>query len=140
MSHQWIDPTSCQSLVVLVEAVTAPLLIQHSAPVCMEVDIDSALPIPADADQTAELIRALVTQTLAEMPGGGDLNITACETERGVELEFADTGCDVQDRAQRLPLVAAAMGAQLKWQNCPQGGGAVTITFRRDDVARRRAA
>ena len=140
MSHHWIDPKSCQSLVVLVETVTAPLLVQHAAPVCMEVDIDSDLGIPADATQTAELIRTLVTQALAEMPEGGDLNITACETERGIELEFADNGCDVKERAQSLPLVAAAIGAKLNWQNCPQGGGAVTVTFRRTDVARRRAA
>ena len=140
MSHQWIDPAACQSLVVLVEAVTAPLLIQHAAPVCMEVDIETDLAVPADASQTAELIRTLVCQALAEMPDGGDLNITACETNRGVELEFADNGCDVQQRAQNLPMAAAVIGAQLNWQNCPQGGGAVTITFRRDDIARRRAA
>ena len=140
MSYQWIDPTSCQSLVVLVEAVTAPLLLQHASPVCLEVDIDTDLGIPADASQTAELIRTVVKQSLAEMPDGGDLMITACETDRGIELEFADNGCDVQDRSQSLPLAAAAIGAQLSWQNCPQGGGAVTVTFRRSDAARRRAA
>tara|TARA_R110002049_G_scaffold2750_8_gene22123 strand:- start:27256 stop:27678 length:423 start_codon:yes stop_codon:yes gene_type:complete len=140
MSHQWIDPTSCQSLVVLVETVTAPLLVQHAAPVCMEVDIDTNLGIPADPSQTASLVRTLVTQALTEMPDGGDLIITACETDRGIELEFADNGCDVQERAQNLPLVAAAIGARLEWSNCPQGGGAVTVTFRRGDVARRRAA
>jgi hypothetical protein len=140
MSHLWIDPASCQSLVVLVESVTAPLLVQHAAPVCMELDIDLEMGIPADPSQTAELIRMLVMQSLAEMPNGGDLTITACETDRGIELEFADNGCDVKDRSQSLPLIAAAIGAQLNWQNCPQGGGAVTVTFRRRDVARRRAA
>lgn len=140
MSYQWIDPASCQSLAVLVEAVTAPLLVQHAAPVCLEMDIDLLMPIPADPAKTAELIRTLVAQSLVEMPQGGDLMITACESHRGVELEFADNGCDVNDRAQSLPLVAAAIDAQLNWQNCPQGGGAVTVTFPRRDLARRRAA
>ena len=140
MSHQWIDPAECHCLVVLVETVTAPLLVQHDSPVCLEVDIESDLGIPADPNQTAELVRTLVKQSLAEMPEGGDLVITACETDRGVELEFADNGCDVQQRSQSLPLVAAAIGAKLNWQNCPQGGGAVTITFPRSDTANRRAA
>jgi hypothetical protein len=86
------------------------------------------------------LVRTLVDQALSEMPEGGDLTITACETAQGVELEFADTGGDIENRAKRLPLVAAAIGAQLVWRNCPQGGGAVTVTFPRQDGIRRMAA
>lgn len=140
MSNQWIDPSSCRSLAVLVESVTAPMLIDHAAPVCLELDIDTALDVPADPVRTVELVKTLVGQALAEMPDGGDLVITACETPRGVELELADTGCDVQDRATRLPLAAAAIGAQVQWQNCPQGGGAVTVTFRRESGNQRMAA
>jgi hypothetical protein len=86
------------------------------------------------------LVRTLVKQAIDEMPDGGDLTVTACETHRGVELEMADTGSDIQQRAQRLPLTAAAIGAQLAWQNCPQGGAAVTVTFRRQSGQRRIAA
>ena len=64
------------------------------------------------------------------MPEGGDLNIAACKTDQGVELELADSGGDIETRATRLPLAAAAIGAEVRWQNCPQGGGAVTVTFR----------
>jgi hypothetical protein len=108
--------------------------------VCLELDIDTTLDVPADPARTVLVVRTLVTQALHEMPSGGDLNITACETPRGVELEFADTGGDVETRPQRFPLAAAAMGAQVAWQNCPQGGGAVTVTFRRDTGQRRMAA
>jgi len=140
MSNQWIDLSTCQSLAVLVESVTAPLLIEHKAPVCLEIDVDTAIPVPADAYSTAELVRALVNQALQEMENGGDLSITACETPRGLELELADTGGDIESRATRLPLAAAAIGARVGWQNCPQGGAAVTVTFRPTGGQQRMAA
>lgn len=140
MSSQWIDPSSCRSLAVLVESVIAPLLIQHASPVCLELDIETSLPVPADAFKTVELLKALVNQSLLEMPDGGDLIVTACETPMGIELELADTGCDIKDRDRRFPLAAAAIGAAVTWQNCPQGGGAVTIRFRRQEGVRRAAA
>ena len=140
MSNQWIDPSTCRSLAVLVESVTAPLLIEHRAPVCLELDIDTAIEVPADAGRTVDLVQTLVGQALCEMAEGGDLTITACETPRGLELELADTGRDIEQRAQRLPLAAAALGAQVVWQNCPQGGGAVTVTFRRQSGSGRIAA
>ena len=140
MTNQWVDPNSCRSLAVLVESVAAPLLIQHTAPVCLELDIDTSIEIPADPAGTVLLVRTLVGQALAEMSDGGDLTITACETTRGIELELADTGGDIEDRARRLPLAAAAIGAQVHWQNCPQGGGAVTVTFARKSGSQRKAA
>ncbi len=140
MPHQWIEPNDCRSLAVLVESVIAPLLIEHSAAVCLEVEIDAEIGVPADANRTVDLIRALVSQSLDEMPDGGDLTVTACETHHGVELELADTGCGVESRVTRLPLAAAAIGAGVKWQNCPQGGAAVTITFRRESGSGRVAA
>lgn len=129
MSHHWIDPNACQSLAVLVETVTAPLLIEHPAAIGLEVDIDASLPIPTDPVQTSELIRTLVTQSLCEMGQGGDLTITACSGSEGIELELADTGNRVEDRHQSIPMVAAVIGASIRWQNCPQGGAAATITF-----------
>lgn len=140
MSDPWIDPNSCSTLAVLVESVAGPLLMRHPAPVALEMDVNVDLAVPADAVRTAELIRTLVNQAIDEMPAGGDLVITACETPQGVELEMADTGRDIKDRARRLPMAAAAIGAQLVWQNCPQGGAAVTITFARQSGQRRIAA
>ncbi|MFK8112573.1 MAG: ATPase [Rubripirellula sp.] len=140
MANHWIDPKTCKSLAVLVESVTAPLLIEHSSPICLELDIDTALGVPASPERTVDLIHTLVRQSLAEMPEGGDLTITACETPLGIELEMADTGRDIEDRATLLPLAAASIGAKVMWQNCPQGGGAVTVTFRRDADSKRMAA
>lgn len=140
MPHPWIDPNSCRSLAVLVESVSAPLLMQHAAPICLEVDIDHAIGLPADPAATAELIRTLVGQALGTMPEGGDLMITGCDTPRGVELEMADSGADVEQRIRRLPLAAAAVGAEIHWQNCPQGGGAVTVRFPPRAEPRRMAA
>lgn len=140
MSNLWIDPNACRSLAVLVESVTAPMLIAHDAPVCLELDIDVDMPVPADANRIADLIRTLAGQALAEMRDGGDLNITACQTAGGVELEIADTGRDVQDRSKSRPLAAAAIGAKVAWQNCPQGGGSVTITFADSSAGQQRRA
>jgi len=140
MSNQWIDPSSCRSLAVLVESVIAPLLIQHESPVCLELDIDTSLQVPADATKTVDLLKTLVGQSLSQMSDGGDLVVTACDTPTGIELELADTGCDVEEREKRLPMAAAAIGASLVWQNCPQGGAAVTIKFRPQEGVRRAAA
>ena len=140
MTNQWIDPSSCRSLAVLVESVIAPLLIQHDSPVCLELDIDTSLEVPADAVKTVDLLKTLVSQSLSEMPDGGDLVVTACQTPRGLELELADTGCDIEEREKRLPMAAASIGASVMWQNCPQGGGAVTIKFPPQQGIRRAAA
>jgi signal transduction histidine kinase len=140
MPNHWIDPSQCQSLAVLVESVTAPLLIKHEAAICLELDIDTSFGVPADSERMVDLLQALVNQALAEMPEGGDLTITACETAQGLELELADTGCEIENRLQSTPIAAAAMGLELVWQNCPQGGVAVTLTFHRQSGTGRLAA
>lgn len=140
MPSHWIDPSQCQSLAVLVESVTAPLLIAHKSPICLELDIDTALEVPADASRVVDLLQTLVVQALSEMSDGGDLTVTACDTARGLELEIADTGSDIEKRAQSMPIAAAALGVQVVWQNCPQGGAAVTMTFRRQNGSGRIAA
>ena len=140
MSNQWIAPESCPSLAVLVETVTAPLLIQHSAPICLEMDVDGSLEIPADPSQTAELIRSLVGQLLGEMTAGGDLTITAHQSTGRVVLELADSGCQVGSRPRNTPMAAAAIGATLDWQDGSQGGAVVKITFARNGQSDRLAA
>lgn len=140
MAIGWIEPKQCRNLLVLVESVTAPLLIQHPAPVCLELDIDLKIPVPCDHQRTADLITALSRQALDAMPDGGDLMITACQTSAGLELEIADSGIDASKRERHLPIVAAALNAELQWQNCPQGGEAVTILFPAQSSSSRLAA
>ena len=140
MASGWIEPDACRNLLILVESVTAPLLIQHPSPVCLELDIDTELPIPCDKRRAADLITALTQQALTAMPDGGDLMITGCETANGVELEIADSGTDVAHRERHLPIAAAALQADLEWKNCPQGGVAVTILFPPSQASRNRLA
>lgn len=145
MSEFWIDPTKCESLAVLVESVAGPMLIEHPAAICLEMDIDTEIPVPADPQHTCDLVRSLVGQSLREMTVDGDLTITAIETDRGLELEIADTGNDAADRSRSRPMAAAAIGAQLNWQDCPQGGSSVTVVFsppqsNQQSIGKRRAA
>ena len=140
MAIGWMEPEQCRNLLVLVESVTAPLLIRHQAPVCLELDIDLELPVPCDKQRTADLITVLSQQALKSMPDGGDLMITACETATGIELEIADSGMDASNRERHLPIAAAAINAHLTWQNCPQGGVAVTILFPAQSSSNRMAA
>lgn len=140
MSKKWIEPESCNCLAVLVETVISPLLIAHKAPVCLELDVPTELPVPADPKQTAQLLETLVQQSLAQMVDGGDLMIMACETAGGIEMELADSGADVDARPCSLPMAAAAIGANLRWQNVPQGGAAVTIFFGHRSASGRVAA
>lgn len=140
MATGWMEPSQCRNLLVLVESVTAPLLIQHESPVCLDLDIDVELPIPCDPNRAAELITALSKQALEAMPDGGDLTITAYQSDSVIELEIADSGIDVAQRERHLPIAAAAIHADLKWQNCPQGGVAVTVLFPAKPSSRRMAA
>ncbi len=140
MSHLLIGNEANQPLAIVVESVASQLLMKHPSPICLEVDIDMELRLPVDSASLCQLIDSLVRQALLEMPDGGELTITACETPTGVEIEIADTGCDVQSRACKLPMIAAAMAAELSWQNCPQGGGAVTARLPLYHQAKRRAA
>ncbi len=105
------------------------MLIEHRSRICLEMDVDVNLMVPGEPGPTIDLVRALVGQALVEMPEGGDLTLTAIETPRGIELEIADTGSDVENRSKSRPMVAAAIGATLQWQNCPQGGASVTVVF-----------
>ena len=130
MTHQFIDPVQSDSLAFLVESAARNLLRDYSAPVSLEIDIHEELTLPAGAQSLTSLVTSLIGQALEEMPGGGDLSITAVENlQGGIELEIADTGCEIASRPQSRPMVAAVMHAELQWLNCPQGGGCVTVIF-----------
>ncbi|TWT93084.1 histidine kinase [Neorhodopirellula pilleata] len=141
MSHRLIGEETNHPLAIIVESVASNVLRQHAAAICLEVDIDFSLRLPTDSASFCQLIESLVRQAINEMPEGGEMTITGCQTPTGIEIEIADTGTDVAHRACKLPMIAAAMAAELSWQNCPQGGAAVTAklpTYHQS--ARRRAA
>ena len=140
MPGRWITPELCPSLAVLIETVTAPLLIQHQSPIGLEVDVDLGIAIPANPTQTAELIRMLVDQSLQEMAEGGELMITACEEASQVTILLFDNGPDAQDRSHRIPMVSTMIGAKLEWISPPEGGVCVRVTIPRRGESRRLAA
>ncbi len=127
------------SLAVLVEQVASPMLVAHPAPVLLDMDLRLDLMTTADRTQLKELIGTLIASSLREMPRGGELTISACQTANGVELEIADTGSDAESRNSLLPFSAAALGCKPHWQNCPQGGAAVTIVLPFSNVKRHAA-
>lgn len=127
------------SLAVLVECVVSPLLREHPAPVCFELNVPIELTTTADRLRLSELVRSLVRASLEQMADGGELTVTGCLTANGVELEIADTGSDADSRGNKLSLAAAALGCKPQWQNCPQGGAAVTLVLPFTDAARKAA-
>lgn len=131
--------TADTSLAVLVECVISPLLREHPAPICFELDMPIDLMTTADPGRLSDLVASLVRESLTQMPEGGELTVTGCRTAHGVELEIADTGSDVESRGSRLSLAAAALGCKPQWQNCPQGGAAVTLVLPFHDAARKAA-
>lgn len=139
MSNKWISPENCPSLAVLIETVTAPLLIQHSAPVGLEMEVDASIPVPADPKQTASLITTLVLQTLDEMPDGGEFNINASESASGLVLEICDDRRASDQRAHSIPMVAGALGVKLDWGSS-ENGISVKMTFPQRGQAGRMAA
>lgn len=115
------------SLAELIHQATAGLLARHPAEIGCDFDLDPRIVVRQMPDQVRDLVHALVRQSLQEMEQGGELTITAWSDGERVELEIADTGRPVLQRPTRLPLVAAVVGAKMRWQDCPQGGAAVTV-------------
>ncbi len=136
-------PAPTMPLAAIVESAASQLLLGHSAPIALEMDIDVEIMNPVDAASLTGLLTNLMQQSIDEMPTGGDLTITACQTARGLELEIADTGDSAENRRRTLPMITAALSADVSWQNCPQGGAAVTIVLPNKAAgaaSRRRAA
>ncbi|SRR6056297_1856415 len=118
-------------LVDVIRQATSEPLAAHAATIRCEQDIDPGILVRDVPEQVGELVRILVRQALQEMPAGGELTLTAWSDGERVELEIADTGRPIAERPHCLPLVAAVVGAEMCWQDCPQGGAAVTIFFGR---------
>ncbi len=139
MSDRLTGADETCSLAVLVECVISPLLREHPKPILFELNVDTRLRTTANRELLSSLVRGLVADSLREMPDDGEITVTACQTAAGVELEIADTWSDTESRGHSLPFAAAALGCKPHWQNCPQGGAAVTIVLPFHKVARKAA-
>ncbi|QDS86748.1 hypothetical protein EC9_09220 [Rosistilla ulvae] len=105
----------------------------------VEVDIPDDIPMPAPARPLAEIVSALAEQATASMEAGGEVAFIGWESPEACELEIADTRCGVLERPCNLPAAMQMTGAELSWQNCPQGGAAVTVRFAKQQISRQAA-
>ena len=91
------------------------------------MQIPLQLKVSAEKSQLEELLKTLVVESLTRMPNGGELSVTTFQTQKGTELEIADTG----DRFTR-PQVKSSdssefQGCSLHYHPCPLGGLAVSL-------------
>ncbi|TVQ02241.1 MAG: ATPase [Planctomycetaceae bacterium] len=127
-SRAAVDRTPVK-LAVLVECVIFPLLREHPAPIHFDLAVPIDLMTTADPELLSDLLKSLVRGSLKPMSDGGELTVTAVHSVQGIELEIADSVGGVEDRELPVSLAAAGLGCKPHWQNCPQGGVAVTITL-----------
>lgn len=127
-SRETADPTPVK-LAVLVECVISPLLREHPAPIHFDLAVPIDLMTTADPALLSDLLKSLVRGSLKPMAKGGELTVTAVPSAQGIELEIADSVGGVEDRELPISLAAAGLGCKPHWQNCPQGGVAVTVTL-----------
>lgn len=117
--------------------------------VCLEIDIPNELYCRLPSAPFQELVECLVggmlrrlqvdqdgQQTLA-MPR--EISISAWQTGHSIELEVASNQGDLEEMPPSLPMIAAALGVPLCWQNCPQGGVAVTAVLPQSEMRREAA-
>ncbi|MEZ6088271.1 MAG: ATPase [Pirellulaceae bacterium] len=95
----------------------------------VEVDIPDDIGIPAPSVALSEWITALVKQASDQMRNGGELTFIGWESEQTCELEIADSGRDLRHRNCEVPRAVQLAGGNLRWNNCPQGGVAVTLSI-----------
>lgn len=112
-----------------------------------EIDAPRNLVFSADAAMLRRAVLNLALNAIDAMPGGGELILTACRTQHGLEIEVADSGPGLSDR-DRLRVfepffttksngiglglsivyrIAEAHGGGVLVRNCPQGGAAFTV-------------
>lgn len=92
----------------------------------LEIDLPAGWQSPLEDQVLSTLVRSLVKASIECAEDCDELLITIYDSGDVVEIEVADDGPPLQERAQRLPMAAAAVGAELVWQDCPQGGVALT--------------
>lgn len=109
------------------------------ADIRVELDVPESLTFPVDPAGVSLLVQSLVSSAVACLDSDGEITVTAWQAGELLEIEIADNGPAIQTRPRFIPHVAAALGCQLVWQNCPQGGAAVTVVVPRL-VAKRSAA
>lgn len=123
------NPPRIYPLAVLVEQVVSPLLRLHPAPILFEMKIPLQLNVSSEKSRLEELLKTLVVESLIRMPNGGELSVTTFQTQKGTELEIADTGDRFTKPHIKLLASSEFPGCNLHYHPCPQGGLAVTLVL-----------
>jgi signal transduction histidine kinase len=117
--------------------------------VAVEINVPPTLTLRVDRRMMASALRHLTLGSLAAMPAGGQLVVTAVTSRLGIELEIADSGPGLSQHelprafaaTHQAPAgasgmeraiarqVVAAHGGQITARNCPEGGTALTLLF-----------
>ena len=112
-----------------------------------EIDVPLPMLVSADQEMVRRAVLNLALNALDVMPEGGELVVTACETQRGLEIEVADSGPGIPEhvgakvfepfyttKSEGTGLglaivyrVAEAHGGSVAVCNCANGGAAFTI-------------
>jgi signal transduction histidine kinase len=115
----------------------------------LTIDCPAQVAIRADRDMLRRAVLNLVLNALDAMPDGGRLDITACPTSAGIDLEVADSGPGVADELRDrlfepffttkssgtglglaiVERIAAAHAGAVDVANCPDGGAAFTLSI-----------
>lgn len=134
----------------LMEEITSSITPQLEAQrVGVELDVPPHVTMSADREMVRRATLNLLLNSLDVMPEGGDLVVTACDSDEGVDLEIADSGPGIdnnllprlfepffttKESGTGLGLsvvahVAEAHGGTITGENCPEGGAAFTLFF-----------
>lgn len=124
----------------------------------VEVDVDVSTPELDQGQALTDAFEKLLYLVIERCPFGGELLITALETEAGLEIEFADSGEGIPISLQHSHLTAfrpteveestlnlwrrttqqpPKLNCQVYCARCPQGGLAWTLVQRLPEVALR---
>ena len=122
--------------------------------ITVELDVPETLVFPIDRQMLSRAVLNLLLNAIDAMPEGGSIVITSVETEKGLELEIADSGPGLDEEAQQRVFepffttksdgtglglaivyrVAEAHGGDVVAANCAEGGAAFTIRIPRRSV------
>jgi signal transduction histidine kinase len=135
-------------LAALIDEVCAALAAQFAAQAIRTcVDVPKDLAVTADRDMLRRAVLNMALNAMDAMPEGGTLEITACWTPAGVELEIADSGPGLSDDVlprifepffttkqtgtglglAMVSRIAEVHGGEATATNCAQGGAAFTL-------------
>ena len=124
----------------------------------VELDVDVAAQAMSPQRMPDPALESLLALVISRTPSGGNILITAVETPRGVEIEFADSGADIPYSLQGSRLTAfqptvindskiavnrntvpdvAGGRTQVICARCPQGGLAWTLVQRQPESVRK---